>query len=142
MKIRLSIFFITTLIASICFAQNKSATVNGKVVDENENPLANVSVIILGQQKGITTSDSGYFQIKVPADKAFALVFSHSSYRTTQQNFLLVEGEEETISIRMEPASSIMQEVIITDQRDRTEVGLIKPNPKSVINLPSPIMGV
>ena len=28
------------------------------------------------------------------------------------------------------------------DNRSRREVGLIKPNPKSVINLPSPVMGV
>ncbi len=142
MKIRLPVLFITILLGIISYAQKKPATINGKVVDENENPLSNVSVIVLGQQKGITTSDSGFFQIKVPIDKAFALVFSHSGYKTTQQNFLLNEGEEEYVTVRLEPSSAMMQEVIITDQRERTEVGLIKPNPKSVINLPSPIMGV
>jgi hypothetical protein len=141
-KTRVPILFISILIATISFAQKKSATVEGKVVDENENPLSHVSVIILGQQKGILTSDSGRFQIKVPADKAFALVFSYSGYKTSQQNFLLNEGEHESVSIRLEPAAGVMQEVIITEQRERTEVGLIKPNPKSVINLPSPIMGV
>lgn len=142
MKIRLPILFITVLLSTLSFAQKKSATVSGKVIDENENPLPQVSVIILGQQKGIATSDSGTFQIKVPADKAFALVFSHSGYKTAQQNFLLNEGEEETTTIRLEPSNGMMQEVIVTDQRDRNEVGLIKPNPKSVINLPSPVMGV
>ena len=136
------ILFISILFATISFAQKKSATVEGKVVDENENPLSRVSVTILGQQKGILTSDSGRFHIKVPADKAFALVFSYSGYKTAQQNFLLNEGEHESITIRLEPAGGVMQEVIITEQRERTEVGLIKPNPKSVINLPSPIMGV
>jgi hypothetical protein len=99
-------------------------------------------VIILGQQKGITTSDSGRFEIKVTADKAVALVFSYSGYKTVQQNFLLNEGEQETITIRLEPSSTVMENVTVTDQRERTEVGLIKPNPKSVINLPSPIVGV
>jgi len=141
-KIRVRILFISILIATISFAQKKSATVEGKVVDENENPLSHVSVTILGQQKGILTSDSGRFQIKVPADKAFALVFSYSGYKTAQQNFLLNEGEHESVNIRLDPATGVMQEVIITEQRERTEVGLIKPNPKSVINLPSPIMGV
>jgi hypothetical protein len=118
------------------------ATVNGKVVDENENPLSHVSVSILGQQKGIATSDSGKFELRVPADKAFALIFSYSGYKTVQQNFLLNEGEHEFVTVRMEPATGVLQEVVITDQRERTEVGLIKPNPKSVINLPSPVMGV
>lgn len=142
-KFRVPVLLLTTiLIATFSFAQKKSATVSGKVVDENENPLSQVSVIILGQQKGITTSDSGKFEIKVPADKAFALVFSYTGKKSVQQNFLLNEGEQESVTIRMEPASGFLQEVIITEQRERTEVGLIKPNPKSVINLPSPIMGV
>jgi hypothetical protein len=141
-KFRLPLLFTFLLMAAFSFAQKKSATVSGRIVDENENPLSQVSVTILGQQKGIITSDSGRFEIKVPADKAFALVFSYSGYKTTQQNFLLNEGEEESISIRMERGSSVMKEVVITDQRDRTETGLIKPNPKSVINLPSPVTGV
>jgi hypothetical protein len=141
-KIRFPFLFITILIATISFAQKKSATISGKVIDENENPLSHVSVTILGQQKGITTSDSGRFEIKVPVDKAVALIFSYSGYKTVQQNFLLNEGEQESVTIRLEPATGVMQEVIITEQRERTEVGLIKPNPKSVINLPSPIMGV
>lgn len=140
MKIRF--LFITILIATISFGQKKSATISGKVIDENENALSHVTVIILGQQKGITTSDSGRFEIKVTADKAVALVFSYSGYKTVQQNFLLNEGEQESITVRLEPSNSVLENVTVTDQRDRTEVGLIKPNPKSVINLPSPVMGV
>ena len=109
---------------------------------ENENPLAGVSVVILGQQTGIITSDSGSFRLKVPADKAFALLFSHSGYKTSQQNFLLNEGEEENITIRMEVGEGTLETVIVKEQRERQEAGLIKPNPKSVINLPSPVMGV
>src|SRR6187455_3555107 len=127
---------------SIAFAQKKPAYVSGKVLDENENPLSNVSVVILGQQKGIVTSDSGTFRLKVTADRAFAIVFSYTGFKSQQKNFLLSENEEETIVIRMEREGKTLQEVIVTDQRDRREAGLIKPNPKSVINLPSPVMGV
>jgi len=123
-------------------AQKKSATIQGKIMDENDAPLANVSVIILGQQKGIVTNDSGSFRLKVPADKAFALVFTYSGFKTVQQNFLLNEGEEEMISLQMETGATELDEVVVRDNRERREVGLIKPNPKSVINLPSPISGV
>jgi len=124
------------------FAQKKPAYVSGKVLDENENPLSNVSVVILGQQKGIITSDSGTFRLKVTADRAFAIVFSYTGFKSQQKNFLLNENEEETIVIRMEREGKVLEEVIVTDQRDRREAGLIKPNPKSVINLPSPVIGV
>lgn len=130
------------LLASIGFSQKKPAAVSGKVLDENENPLPNVSVVILGQAKGIATNDSGFFQLKVPAERAFALVFSFTGYKTEQRNFLLNENEEETITIRMEKGSTTLPEVIIRDERDRREAGLIKPNPKTVINLPSAVMGV
>src|SRR5687767_7486189 len=124
------------------FAQKKSAFVSGKVLDENENPLPNVSVTILGRQSGISTSDSGTFRLKVTADRAFAIVFSYTGYKTEQRNFLLSENEEEIINIRMERGAKTLTEVIVTDQRDRREPGLIRPNPKSVINLPTPIMSV
>jgi hypothetical protein len=124
------------------FAQKKPAFVSGKVVDETESPLSNVSVLILGQQKGIITNDSGTFRLKVTANRAFAIVFSFTGYKTEQRNFLLSENEEEQMIIRMERGSMTLEEVIITDQRNRTEAGLIRPNPKSVINLPTPVMGV
>ncbi|HEY6503247.1 MAG TPA: carboxypeptidase-like regulatory domain-containing protein [Chitinophagaceae bacterium] len=130
------------LLSLISFSQKKSAYVSGKVIDENENPLPNVSVVILGKQTGITTNDSGYFRIKVQADKAFAIVFSYTGRQTEQKNFLLNENEEETVTIRLERSTNTLQEVIVTDQRDRTEVGLIRPNPKTIINLPSVTTGV
>ena len=142
MQPRLIFLFTALLLSGFSFAQKKYAFVSGTVIDENQQPLKNVSVAILGQQFGTMTSDSGTFHMKVTADRAFALVFSHSGYKTVQQNFLLNEGEEEKITIVLEPGGEKMQEVIIRDQKERNEAGLIKPNPKSVINLPSPVMGV
>ena len=136
------LFSIFILSAVDGFAQKKYAYVSGKVLDENENPLSNVSVVILGQSKGITTNDSGYFRIRVEADKAFAIVFSYAGRNTEQKNFLLSENEEETISIRLEKGEKTLTEVIVTDQRDRREAGLIRPNPKTILNLPSAITGV
>ena len=134
---------ICLLLASICFAQKKFAYVSGKVVDENENLLTNVSVVILGQNTGTSTNDSGYFRLRVPADKAFALVFTYAGFSEEKRNFLLNEDEEESITIRLEKGSgTVLKEVVVTDQRDRREAGLIKPNPKTVLNLPSAVTGV
>lgn len=128
--------------ATSVLAQKKIATVSGKVVDENENPIVGVSVVVLGQSKGIVTNDSGYFSIKVAADKAFALVFTHTGRNPEQRNFLLNDGEEETITIKLEKGEKTLQEVIVSDQRERREAGLIRPNPKTILNLPSAVTGV
>jgi len=142
MNRQLKLLLLLILFPVCVFAQKKFAYVSGKVLDENENPLPNVSVIILGQSKGIVTNDSGYFRIKVEADRAFAIVFSYAGRNTEKKNFLLSENEEETIVIRLEKGEKTLQEVIITDQRERREAGLIRPNPKTILNLPSAVTGV
>ncbi|MBL0334934.1 MAG: TonB-dependent receptor [Chitinophagaceae bacterium] len=130
------------LSALLSFSQKKPATVSGHVVDENETPLSKVTVMILGQAKGITTNDSGYFKISIPADKAFALIFTYAGRNPVQRNFLLNEGEEETVTIKMEKGEKTLPEVVVTDQRDRREAGLLRPNPKTILNLPSAVTGV
>lgn len=133
----------TILLLSLAsYSQKKSAFVSGKVVDENEQPLSHVSVVILGRQTGVTTNDTGYFRLRVPAERAFAIIFSYTGRQTEQKNFLLNENEEEFVSIRLERGSDTLQAVVVSDQRDRTEAGLIRPNPKSILNLPSVTTGV
>jgi len=139
---KLFITFLSLFLSIILFAQKKSATVTGKVLDENENPLSNVSVTILGQTRGVVTSDSGTFKIKVPIDRAFALVFSFTGYTTEQRNFYLNDKEEEHVVVRMEKGARVMQEVVVSDQRDRKEVGLVRINPKNALIIPSPTGGV
>ncbi|MCS3795811.1 carboxypeptidase-like regulatory domain-containing protein [Niastella sp. OAS944] len=132
---------------AVCFssevvAQKKSAWVMGRVVGENEQPLGNVSVVILGRLKGVTTSDSGTFRLRVPADKAFAIVFSYTGFKTEQRNFLLNENEEENVVVRLERGTRELEPVVITDQRQRREAGLVVINPKNAINIPSPTGGI
>ena len=141
-RLRLLLTALFTILTSLAFSQKKNAYVSGKVVDENENPIAQVNISILGRQATYATNDSGYFKITVPADKAFALVFSFAGKKTEQRNFLLNENEEEVITVRLEPGKNVLEEVIIKDNRDRTEAGLIRPNPKSVLNLPAAVTGV
>jgi hypothetical protein len=145
MKATKTIYIITILLLTATFslAQKKTATVNGLVLDENENPLPKVSIVILGRTTGATTNDSGYFSINVPADKAFALEFSYNGYRTEQRNFYLVANENERVIIRMEKGiGKQLQEVVIRDDRIRTETGAVRINPKNALVLPSTVGGI
>ncbi|MGL6266636.1 MAG: TonB-dependent receptor, partial [Chitinophagaceae bacterium] len=133
--------FLLVLLSLSAWSQKKMATVSGRVVDESDQPLAKVSVIMLGKQTGITTSDSGRFSLKVPADKAFALVFSYAGYKTEQRNFYLSENEQETVIIRLYRGTKTLDEVVVSTQPERTESGLIRLNPKNALIMPSPIGG-
>ena len=122
--------------------QRHIAYVSGHVLDENENPLPGVSITTLGRQSGLITGDSGAFRIKVPAEKAFALVFSFTGYKPEQRNFLLSDNEEEKVVVRLERGVKALEQVIVQDQRDRQEAGLIRLNPKNAINIPTPTTGI
>ncbi len=130
------------LLSFSSFSQKKFAWVSGKLTDENENPLPQVSVVILGDMQGMVTNDSGYFRIKVLAGKAFALVFSHAGYIDAQRNFYLSEAEEEKITIRMEPGQRTLETVVVKDDREHIETGLTRINPRNALTIPSTTGGV
>ena len=140
--ILLTLVYLMLILPQAALAQKKPATLSGKVVDENENPLARVSVTILGKRNGVSTSDSGTFTMQAPADKAFALVFSFTGYKSVQRNFLLSENESEYVVVRMERGSGMLDSVVVTDQRQRREAGLVLINPRNAINIPSPGGGI
>ncbi len=136
------LIFILLFPGAHLLAQKSRAIVSGKILDENENPLAKVSVVLLGRETGLTSSDSGTFRMSVPADKAFALVFSYTGYKNLQQNFILNDKEEEHVVIRMERSVTKLQNVTVTNEHDRNEAGLIRINPKDAINIPTPVGGI
>lgn len=140
MRIPASILLL--LLSLVSVAQKKPAYVSGKILDENENPLAKVTINILGKQATILSTDSGTFKLKVPADKAFALEFSYTGYRTEQKNFYLNEGEEEKLTVKLERGGKVLETVTIQDERERKETGLTKINPKNALILPSTVGGV
>jgi len=134
--------FCCLLLTLLAYSQKKYAFVSGKVLDENENPLPKVSVVILGRQSGIVTSDSGTFHLKVTANRAFAIQFSYTGYKIEQRNFLLNENEEEVVTVKMERGATELPGVTVSNQRDRENAGLIQINPKYTLNLPAPVTGV
>ena len=139
---RLLTAFLCCLISLTVTAQNKSATITGLILDENENALSNVTVTILGKNSGIVSSDSGTFSIRVTAERSLALTFSHTGFLPVQKNFYLSPSETENITIRMTRTGKTLNAVVISDERDRRENSLVKINPKNAITLPSTTGGV
>lgn len=88
------------------------------------------------------TGDSGRFIIKVVPYKPFALTFSHTGFLPVQKNFYLNPGETENVTIRMTRSGATLETVVVADDKERKENGLIKINPKNAITLPSTTGGV
>ena len=139
---RLIVGLLFCFVCTCTFAQTKYAFVKGTVVDENDMPLKKVSVVVLGKNTGIVTSDSGTFSIKLPAQKSLALVFSSTGFATKQINFFLSNDEIEIVRVQLKIAGTTLDAVTVGGDRERKETGLVKINPKIAIIAPSTVGGV
>ncbi len=124
------------------FSQSKHSTVTGIILDENNHPINNASITILGQNKGVLSNDSGKFTIKTPTEKPFALTFTHSGYFDFQKNFFLHHQEISSINIILKKNSKLLETVVISNDKERKETGLITLNSKNSLMLPSTSGGV
>ncbi len=140
MRLLIVLFFFCVCLNAA--AQNKQATITGTVFNDEGKTLSNVSILILGKQKGITSNDSGKFTIQVAAEKPIALTFTHTGYHPVQKNFFLSNGETENISVTLSRSGKTLETVIVTDERERREAGLTRINPKNALTLPSTTGGV
>ncbi len=122
-------------------AQKEFATVSGKVIDENEDPIPNVSVVILGNVNGVNTNDSGLFNIKVPAKQSLALIFSCVGYKEEKKGIYLSANEKEYYTIRLKKGKTL-ETVVVSGKAGEKQIGQVQINPRTAILAPSTVSGV
>ncbi|MBP3589773.1 MAG: carboxypeptidase-like regulatory domain-containing protein, partial [Muribaculaceae bacterium] len=88
------------------YAQQKEVT--GKVSDANGDPLAGVTVIVKGKNRGTTTDAQGNYRISV--DAADALTFSYIGYTDYEE----AVGAKSQMNIAMEEAAEQVEQVVVT----------------------------
>lgn len=93
--------------ATAVFAQQ--ATVTGKIVDENGDPMVGASVVVPSTKQGVTTDVNGMFKLTTSAK---TIEISFMGYVTVTRE--LKGGRTDFGVIRMEPDAVAMDDVIIT----------------------------
>ncbi len=116
---RLILFLIlfSSLTTSIVFSQPMSVVINGKVIGENNMPLANVSIAAKNTKAGVTTDDNGSFRINIPS-LPVRLIISHINY--TDQEIEVSDTKE--VFIRMEPDGTVMEGVVLPPKGIPTKI--------------------
>src|SRR6476620_11601890 len=82
--------------------------VTGKVTDEKSSPLSNVSVVVKGTSKGVTSDLNGNFSIAVPDNNA-VLVISYVGYKTKE----VPVGSQTNLSIALVASSEQLTDVVV-----------------------------
>lgn len=128
--------------SSVLYAQISTATVKGQIISAQGEPMKDVSIKLLGKHQGAFSGDSGYFSFQVPANRPVGLLFSHTGYKDLQQNYSLKAGEIRSVLIMLEKSASTLDEVIIRNNQDRQQAGLVQLDPKQAIIAPSATGGI
>lgn len=96
------------------FSQS-TGSISGVVVDkQSQQPLANVSVLLEGTTKGVTTDVSGKFRLTGIDLKTYNIVFTITGYKKqTLYNIVVNVGNENYFSVEMEPITENLKEVVV-----------------------------
>jgi hypothetical protein len=120
-------------------AQNK-AKVTGRVVDENNHPIASVNIQF--QNKGTTTDSKGFYSIILPSDKKIILTFSHLSYQNKSFLLRLKRNEIRSLNVLLKKKNETIKEVIITKKSKKEQEGAVKIGKMNIIVTPGAQAGV
>jgi hypothetical protein len=96
-------------------------------------PAVNIS--ILNQSMGVTSNDNGKYDIEIPENRSIVLVYSFIGFETEKIRIpMLKKGQRYTLDIKLQSSSTLLNDVIITDQKSRKEsFSRIKPKHVSVL---------
>lgn len=83
-------------------------TVTGKVTDEKGTPLSNVTVLLKGTKKGVTSDLNGNFSISVPDDNAI-LEISYVGYKSQE----ITVGSQSSLTIALVAGSEQLTDVVV-----------------------------
>lgn len=86
---------LTTLFFLFCLSYlgfSQTATIKGVILDDAQTPIANVN--IKAGEKGTTTNENGFYELKIPVDTEVTVEFTHVSHKRVVAKFNLKNGQE------------------------------------------------
>jgi hypothetical protein len=138
----LKVFFVLFFAGNISnvLAQN-TATIYGKVNDENEKALEAVTISVIGATSGTYTDNKGNFELKIPADSSVKVVFSYVGFKTEERLVNLSPNQRKNVSVNLKYSSANIVEVTVEDKLGRSK-SVTRIDPKSVDIITSVTGGV
>jgi outer membrane receptor protein involved in Fe transport len=106
------LLFIALLLCG--FTGISQTTVNGKVVDQNNEPIPGANVVIAGKAIGTTADFDGLFKLETSEVPPFQLKITSIGYSDATEN---VSENNQTITIVLNEAQTFLDEVVISASR-------------------------
>lgn len=125
------LFITVVLFSSYCLSQTK---ITGLIIDgEFNEPLPFANVIVEGSSIGATSNFDGVYIIDLPKG-TYNIFFSFIGYESKRITDIVISNEKElTIDVILNPASSQLEEVVVTTTAKRnSETSVLNIQKKSV----------
>ncbi|NRA93504.1 MAG: carboxypeptidase-like regulatory domain-containing protein, partial [Psychroserpens sp.] len=87
---------------------SQTATIKGVILDDADLPIDDVN--IQAGDRGTTSNENGFYELKIPANVDVTVVFTHISHKRVEATFNLKNGEE----IEFNPVMDVSVEQIAT----------------------------
>jgi len=117
-------------------------TINGLVTDEDNNSLPAVNISVLGKSIGAISNNDGTYNLDIPANRSVVIGYSFVGYQLEKIRIpMLKKGQTYTLNIQLKSASTLLGDVIVTDQKSRKE-SFSRIKPKHVKVLPGNSGGI
>ena len=122
------IFLWIFVVLSIKSYSQNTATVFGKITDNENEPIEDVSISILGSsQSSVYTNAKGEFNYTIPSNTNVTLVFYHLNFSQVQRTVKLSSGEKLDISKRLTSKELTIGVVEITSENRFKDVTSLDP---------------
>lgn len=113
----------------------------GIVRDPEGQPLEFVNLAVEGTSTGTSSSETGFFRLRVPALQNLRISISYLGYAPASIPLILDVNETRRVDITLEPSATDLPDVVITE-RQVLSTDITRIDPKLVSRLPGPSAGV
>ncbi|WP_394748374.1 TonB-dependent receptor [Spongiimicrobium salis] len=108
---RTILFFSFLMLGMVGFSQT---TIKGKVVDQNDTPVAGANIVIVGKSIGTVTDFDGLFTLQTSEVPPFQLRVSNLGYTTVTMD---VTENNQTLNIILAEAQTLLDEIVVSASR-------------------------
>ena len=117
-------------------------TIHGKIIDEQNNSLPAVNISIVNKSIGATSENDGTYSLDIPANRSIVIAYSFIGFQIEKIRIpMLKKGQVYTLNIQLKALTTLLSDVIITDQKSRKE-SFSRIKPKHVKVLPGNSGGI
>lgn len=132
--------FILIVLLLLSFAakaqQLPTATVYGKVTDEQGHPIEMVNVVVPELLVGYTTNSRGYYELSLLSDSTWTIHFSFVGYEHKEAVVRLKKGEKRKLDMVLHSTAMMLPDAVISDRAVEAS-SLTRLNPKQATLLPT-----